>query len=263
MKTAMQSRSNRGASFRPSSIHSPFTGHHSLSSRIHSPFTNHHSPSSGFTIIEILLALALSGTVLGVLYAAYSAVTTSTRNYDSVSDIYQTARIVLGNMSREISGAFQPLYAEDEILFAGETKDYRGGAADRLSLVTTTCLRGGEEETGYDAYELTYYRGFGMKDGLLLMKRSPYYDPEEPFEEGEEVVIADHVRALDFAYYDGEDWLEEWDGEIEEKMPRAVRITLGLAVGEEGPLHSFSTVVHLPLAALTEEKEEEAAEEKT
>ena len=251
MNTAIQFRSDRLAQFRrrPSFAQSPVTSHQSL--------------FPGFTIIEILLALAMVGMILGVLYSAYTAVTSSTRNYDSISDIYQTARIVLGNMSREISGAFQPLYAKEEILFAGESKDFRGGGADRLSLVTTTCLRGGEEERGYDAFELTYYRGFGMKDGLLLMRRAPYYDPEEPFEEGEETILAEHVYGLDFAYYDGAEWLEEWDGETQEKLPRAVRITLALAIDEDRPPQTFSTVVHLPLAALTEEEEESAEEGKT
>ena len=224
---------------------------------------NREPLNRGFTIIEILLALALGGMILGVLYWAYSSVIGSTRNYDSVSDIYQTARIVLGNMAKEVSGAFQPLYAGEKILFSGESKWFRGGESDRLSLITTTCLRGGEEEAGYDAYELTYYRGFGMKDSLLLMKRSPYYDPEEPFEEGEEVVLADKVRGLDFEYFDGEVWLEEWDGETEEKLPRAIRITLALGADDEKEPHRFSTVVRLPLAALTEVEEEEVTEEKT
>ena len=65
---------------------------------------NFHHKQGGFTIIEILVAVFLGALVLGTLYGAYSMVINTTDNYSRVSDIYQTARIVLDTMSREISG---------------------------------------------------------------------------------------------------------------------------------------------------------------
>lgn len=225
-----------------------------------SPIPDFQSPVPGFTIIEILIAVLLASVVLGSLYGAYTTVVGSTRNYSQVSDIYQIARIVLGNLAKEISGAYQPLFAGDEIMFRGEDKWLEGYESDRLSVVTTTCLRGGEEESGYDAFELTYYRGAGIQDGLLLMLRAPYFNREEPFMEGDELVLAEKIRALNFEYYDGETWYEEWNPEEQEKLPYAVRITLALGPeGEEEPSR-FSTVAFLPMTPREEKEEEEVGE---
>jgi len=214
--------------------------------------------TEGFTILEILLAVTLGAVILSALYWSYAAVVRSTRSYRAVSDLYQTARIVLDTMAREISGAFQPLRAGEDLLFQAKDEWFSGLEADRLSMVTTTCLQGGAEEVGYDAFEVSYFRGHGDQAGMLLMLRSPYFNLEEPFEEGEEIVLAEGVRSLNFEYYDGEEWLETWDPEEQEGLPFAVRITIGLGSKEEKEPLRFSTVASLPM---TPKEEEELAEE--
>ena len=222
--------------------------------------------ASGFTVIEILVAIFLGSLVLGTLYGAYSMVVNTTENYSRVSDVYQTGRIVLDTVSREISGAFQPLAAEDEIMFLGEDEWYRGSESDRLSLVSTTLIRGDETYTGYDNFEIIYYRGAGEKDGLLYTQTTPFYDLEEPFSErivrltgGE--IMAENIRALDFKYFDGLEWYDEWIPAAEEEadgpvgLPRAVRITLAVGLpGEEDPAR-FTTVAYLPMTPLEDEEE--------
>ena len=207
--------------------------------------------------MEILIALALGAVVLSVLYWSYSAVVGTTRRYREVSDFYQTARINLTNMAREISGAFQPLFAEEQLIFKGEDDWFKGMAADRLSFVTSTCLRGREDETGSDSYEISYYRGFGEEEGLLLMRRAPFYNLEEPFEGGEELVLAENVRALNFEYFDGLEWWEEWDPEEQERLPRAVRISIAVGREEDEEPRSFVIATFLPLGGEEEEEEEE------
>jgi len=213
--------------------------------------------TGGFTILEILIALALGAVVLSVLYWSYSAVVGSTRRYREVSDFYQTARNSLTNMAREISGAFQPLFAEEELMFRGGDDWFRGMAADSLSFVTSTCLRGREDEVGSDTYEITYYRGFGEEGGLLLMRRAPFYNLEEPFEEGEELVLAENIRSLNFEYFDGLEWWEEWDPEEQESLPRAVRISIAVGREEDEQPRNFTIAAALPLGQKMEEEEEE------
>ncbi len=243
--------------------HCPLPTAHCPLPTSHSPLPTSHSPSKGFTIMEILIAVLLASVILGALYGSYSTVIGSTRNYRQVSDIYQVARIVLSNMSREISGAYQPLFAEEDIIFVGEEGWHEGFESDSLSMVTTTCLRGGEEEDNYGAFEVTYRRGIGLREGLLLMNRAPFYNLEEPFEKGEDFILAEKVRALDFEYYDGEEWYKEWLPEDQEKLPYAVRITLALGSEEEEEPNRFSTVAFLPMTPpeIEEEEEEEGVSE--
>ena len=226
--------------------------------------------AAGFTVLEVLIAIALGSVLLASVYGSYIMVAKTTAKYNSVSDVYQTARIVLETMAREISGAYQPLFAEKGDMFIGEDEWYAGRENDSLSLVTTTLLQGGEEYPGYDSYEVSYYLGQGEDEGRLMMKASPYFNLEEPFEEGEETVLAENVRALDFKYYDGQVWREDWiwEGEegdeggeeaVDEEVPvtpYGVRISLEIGLPEEEPVR-FTTSAYLPMTPRPEEEEEE------
>ena len=214
--------------------------------------------------MEIMIAVTLGSVILASLYGSYHMVVRTTANYSRVSDVYQTARIVLDTMAREISGAYQPLFAEQGEMFIGESQWFSGREHDILRMVTTTCLQGSEEELGYDTYEISYYLGTGEDAGLLLMKMSPYYSLEEPFEEGDELVIAENIRALNFQYYDGEEWRDSWiwenmtrvdEEEVPPPLPYGVRITLAVGLPEEDPVR-FTTTAFLPMTPRPEEEEE-------
>ncbi|MDP8215234.1 MAG: prepilin-type N-terminal cleavage/methylation domain-containing protein [Candidatus Euphemobacter frigidus] len=227
--------------------------------------------NGGFTIIEILIAITLGAVVLASVYGAYYTVMKTTRNYSRVSDIYQTARIVLDTMAKEISGAYQPLFAEQGTKFLGKDEWYGGFENDTLNMVTTTCLRGEEDEIGYDSFEVSYYLGHGRQDGLLFMKTAPYFilEAEELFQEGEEIILAENVRALDFKYFDAEgEWVEAWEVEEENvaeeseapALPYGVRITISMGLEGEKETTRFSTVASLPMIPRMEEDEEEMEE---
>lgn len=226
--------------------------------------------STGFTVMEVLLAITIGAVILATVYGSYHMVVKTTANYNRVSDIYQIGRIVLDTMAREIGGAYQPIFAEKGEMFLGEDEWYAGRESDTLKMVTTTSLQWSEEEVGYDSYEISYYLGAGEQDGLLLMKVSPYFNLEEPFEEGKEVVLAENVRALDFKYFDGMEWVESWrwegpeegEEEMEEEkpvLPYGVRIALEVGLPEEDPVR-FNTTAFLPMTPRPEEEEEEEAE---
>lgn len=223
--------------------------------------------------MEILIAVTLGSVILASVYGAYHMVMKTTANYNRISDLYQTGRIVLDTMAREVSGAYQPLFAEKGEMFSGQDEWYAGRENDVLRMVTTTSFQGGEDEVGYDSYEVSYYLGEGEEEGFLLMKTSPYFSLEEPFEEGEEIVLAENVRSLDFKYYDGVEWLDawEWKGPAEEAageepaagvageespvLPYGVRITLAIGLPQGEPIR-FTTTAFLPMTPRPEEEEE-------
>jgi len=211
----------------------------------------------GFTIVEVLVALAIGAIILTALYWAYTAVVGTMGNCRQVSDTYQTARVVLSNLRREISGAYQPLFAEDVLLFEGKEEWSRGLANDSLNLVSTTCQRGAEKKIGYDSFELSYYLEEGEDEGYLMMRRLPFYNLEEPFTEGEELTLAENVRSLDFKFFDGEEWKEEWNPDEEDYLPLAIRITIGVGGKDDRNPRRFSTTAYLPMGGNPEEEAEE------
>jgi prepilin-type N-terminal cleavage/methylation domain-containing protein len=228
--------------------------------------------NSGFTIIEILIAVAMGSMVLAAVYGAYHMIVKTTRNYSHVSNTYQTARIVLDTLAKEIGGAYQPLFGEEGKMFVGVDEWYGGMENDSLSMVTTTSIQGEEDWIGYDSFEVKYSLGRGTDEGFLLMETSPYFNLEEPFRKKEEVILADNIRSLDFKYYNGIEWVDTWGGEeaaaaaaeAEEDMPvlpYGVKITISIGMeGEKSPKR-FSVVTSLPMTPRPLEEEEEVIEE--
>lgn len=224
-------------------------------------FRKANRSQGGYTVAEILIALLIGGLVLGALYGSYSTVVGSTRNYRRVSDLYQTARVVMLNLGRELAGAYQPALAGERLMFEGREEWFQGRRVDRISFVTTTSARGAPGEAGWDAFELSYSPGFGAREGLLLARRAPFYNLEEPFENGDEFVVAEGVYSLAFEYYDGFEWKMEWDPEEEEMLPLAVRVTVGLGAADGAEPRYFTTAVSLPMARPLTEEEEDGEEE--
>ena len=86
--------------------------------------------------------------------------------------------------------------------------------------------------------------------------------------EGNAKVIAPEVVYLEFSYFDGFELLYEWDSEVNEGLPVAVRIVIGLQRGgtsaggfgimfdDEVPTQTaYQLWVHLPMAEKIEEEE--------
>lgn len=80
-------------------------------------------------------------------------------------------------------------------------------------------------------------------------------------------LIAPEVTSLSFQYFDGTDWLTEWDSEATGSLPFAIEITLGLTsqqnenrIGlysweQENEEEVFRLVVHIPMAEEPAEEE--------
>ena len=56
----------------------------------------------GFTLIEILLALAILAVILGMVYASFDQTSRLAAHVDEVSEEYRAARLALTKMSDEI-----------------------------------------------------------------------------------------------------------------------------------------------------------------
>jgi prepilin-type N-terminal cleavage/methylation domain-containing protein len=72
-------------------------------------------------------------------------------------------------------------------------------------------------------------------------------------------VVIDSAMMLDFRFYDGEDWLDTWEGE--EGIPRAVMVTIS-ATDEKGEISiTEATLVYLKISEAIEAAQEAAAAE--
>ena len=88
---------------------------------------NTTSQEKGFTLIEILISIAIFGLVMGVMYSLYISMNRTTVNQTDILEVQQNVRIALDRLSRDIrmAGALVP---------AGTTGIQAGSNATTLNI---------------------------------------------------------------------------------------------------------------------------------
>ena len=204
---------------------------------------------SGFTLLEILIAIAILALVMSSLYGAYSGTLETTEMVESARDVDQVARLALRQMVDDFSALY---YRKAE----GENEDspfrFQGGMdaeGEGRTVVqfASTCHLGFDvsfpslriNRVSYvlekQADNQRYYR--------LVRMELPFVDLSGEREETA-VELADTVESLTLTYLneDGET-LSQWDSKADETeglLPRLVHIRLQLA-GEKSRV--FATTV--------------------
>lgn len=214
--------------------------------------------SRGFTLLEVLVSIAIIALIGSLLYGAFHGMNRARRNMDDVNDRHHQGRGALSRMARELSAAFISAHvsfqqAQDtpRTVFLGS--DER--PADRIDFTSFSHRRLRANAHESDQNELSY---FGVRNpdtgGIDLVRRESRYIDEDPTHGGVVQVLAEDVDSLDIRYLDpvtGE-WLDTWDssqpaGQLG-RLPSQVWITLVLVGGPAGTT-TFQTKV--PIAMMT------------
>jgi prepilin-type N-terminal cleavage/methylation domain-containing protein len=230
----------------------------------------------GFTLIELVISVALMSVILATAYACLSAGIKGREVVDARSDVAQNARVAMALISADLRGAF-PL--SDESAFVGMQRMIGDVRADNLDFATRHYTPRRPREG--DLCEVSYFLRKEPESELfrLWRRRDPTPDPE-PFAGGQREEIARGLKGMLFEYYDGLEWFSEWgdpDGRrsvegtslIESNlsgMPEAVRITLlfdpeparagqhpSTRDASNPPPLVFQTIVRLNLATVSNE----------
>jgi prepilin-type N-terminal cleavage/methylation domain-containing protein len=230
---------------------------------------------AAFTLMELVVSVALMSIILGVGYACLSAGVSSRKLVEARSDVVQTARVAMALITADLRAAC-PL--SDEFEFIGMSRRIGDIQADNLDFGTHNHSPRAPHEG--DFAEISYFLERQPESGQfsLWRRRDPYPDPE-PLSGGTREEIARGLVGLQFEYFDGFDWFDQWgdpDGRRRGQdpdiarldpnlygLPEAVRITMWFSVdppststhssttplnAEPEPPMVFRTVARLNLA---------------
>jgi prepilin-type N-terminal cleavage/methylation domain-containing protein len=237
--------------------------------------------ASGFTLLELMLAIVIVALLLASVYGALSRTTSSKERAEERAEVFSSARQAVLKMASDIEGALPPR-SGDRIYFRSG-----GSGATAQSIEFVTMNRGGfglnrvRPGRVLIAYSLD---PIGGRRGAFALRREEYLytamlaeadgiELPSP-EEGEEQAptaqatylldcpnVANEfnlpgscmaVTAMRFRYYDEvvRDWRDEWDSTqaaMNERLPAAVEIALMVA-DKDGIEQEFGTIVDLPLS---------------
>lgn len=182
----------------------------------------------GFTLVELIVAttvtLLVTGATVGMLRSSAGA----RRRADRQMAAQQEARAGVTAIATALRNASRSADTEPTIEGADDWAD--DWPADRLRVRTVSrrIIRIGQPES--DVKTCEFFLG-EPTEGMpaALMRR---VDPtrNEPLDLGGVLErLAENVVALDLAYFDGLEWLDEWAAE-RRAPPLAVRIRLGVQI---------------------------------
>jgi general secretion pathway protein J len=196
----------------------------------------------GFTLIEVLISIAILAAITSLLFGAFSALKKSKDGLTRTQDRQREARLAMARMTRELQSAYLSAHLPinqalmiQKTIFRGE----RGTPADRVDFTAFANTRLEKDSHVSDQCEISYYGspnpdGSGTND---LVRRVDSSIDLEPTKGGKVEVLATNIDLLDLQYLDAQtgQWQEGWDttqstGQLD-RLPLQVRIILVLNGG--------------------------------
>ncbi|MEW6079945.1 MAG: prepilin-type N-terminal cleavage/methylation domain-containing protein [Thermodesulfobacteriota bacterium] len=214
-------------------------------------------PTSGFTLIEIMVALSIFAVLVSVLMGSLSFLLTRTDAMQEDTVLFEEARICLDRMATDLTCVFVPVAPAYKIPDIDDDPDPDRFLCEESRLEFTAFshlpMGGGiPARTGRIAYSL---RKTGEDDQVLMRRDEALQGGDRPDrfsqrdEEKMEPVLCRHVKSFRVACFDEEGReYDAWDsdsGDFSYATPVAVRISLELE-GINGIL-PFETMVVLPV----------------
>jgi general secretion pathway protein J len=208
----------------------------------------------GFTLLELMVAVAILGLVMAMVAESFHAVASSKEHAEGRLAIDEAARLVMFQLGNELRGAVQTPFTPSRVMLLGQAHEQNFQPMDTITFSTL------------DPGHSRYIEGFGPEvtlayttapnpdhRGWYLLERTEFSSLLTNPPTGRAantVILADDVLSLHIRYFDGDSWSESWDST---QMPPGrmlpMEITIDLRVASTGgqPL-ALSTAVAPPMA---------------
>ena len=174
--------------------------------------------NSGFTLIEVLIAIVILSIVLAAIYSTFFLSYRAVEGMDESMVKLQESRKAIDILRRELDAAFYS-GKDGNTFLKVQDRDIYGKQAAQLTFTAFSPLRPGLSRISYYIED---------KDGKLnLFKKieSPYTN-----EKTEGVNIIEDIEAFSVETMYGDRWVKTWDTDISKSIPDEIRINLSVII---------------------------------
>ncbi len=189
------------------------------------------SSQIGFTLVEVVLALAIFALMGTILYGAFSLGHSAVEKTQGSFERNQEMRSLSDLLGSYIRSSYPYRNSPQDPTFFYE------GEEDRLTFVSAFSLALGGR--GMAKISLSWEEADDGKGSLRLAEELPVRLGDESAEGGQRnsVVLQEGVKELRIAYLDPqspeEKWEERWDAKERKALPRAVRLAYRTSANKE------------------------------
>lgn len=174
----------------------------------------------GFTLIEMLLAIALSALLLVTVYSTYFSIARSIDATSGTQELLETGRILLEMLKRDIRGITGGRFP-----LISTVQEMDGKLVSDIVFVTSAPSTTNPFKWSKVGYALIQDQ-LGHRIFLKKETRNPSDDLDQL---GKVFEISRLVSSFRLAFFDGTEWAEQWDSRSTGKLPKQVRITVEIS----------------------------------
>ncbi|HYG76473.1 MAG TPA: prepilin-type N-terminal cleavage/methylation domain-containing protein [Planctomycetota bacterium] len=187
----------------------------------------------GFTLLELLVSITMMALIAGSLYGSMYVGFRAQRSATTKIEPVRTATLALEMLRQDFDAALPPT----GILAGAFIATDGGGLTGFDSVVFYSCshvAQPGESASDIRKVELGVMQAEGDSRHILVRRITGNLLPSsEPLIR--EQVLCRNVTAFDIHYYDGTQWLENWDSAAHgDLLPVAAQVVLEFSIANDG-----------------------------
>jgi general secretion pathway protein J len=200
-----------------------------------------------FTLIEVLIALAILAILSTMIYGAIAQSHALSTRLEATSETYQTVRQLFQMMQDELSTAY---YLEptgtaltSNSVFIGRSLNLKESVSSSQPLLRFATLGhrrwqsdSPETDLGLVEYEI---RRDSTTNLLILLHKEETNLLSTTEASTEEYELAEGLKEFSVRFFDGTDWADSWDSTEKKDVPQAVEVKFVVPIENEDRTFSF------------------------
>lgn len=208
--------------------------------------------ASAFTLIEVMMAMAIMGLVVTAIYTSWSAIVKGSKSGITAAAAAQRQRISMQMIEQALVSA--QMFAENANLYSFLAESGSEGSLSFVSRLPDAFPRSGKFE-GYNVRRVTFALEASQSSGYsaendLVLRQNPILLEVDQDEMEHPIVLARNVKEFRVEFWEPRigDWIDEWT--TTNQLPKLVKVYLRLGTDSQKALRNsdeeVTRIVGLP-----------------